>query len=139
MKTYFRSLNGAIAISAIALITEVWRGFLDAMFVFPVDFGDEMIMNLAAVIFTLLFAAWAWSLVVAGRGSRSDLITAFALNGLVLLAIPVSWLFFYCPADCRAGAGIFNLANSLNLIFGLLAAIALGLQFRQDPHLKEIN
>ena len=96
-------------------------------------------MNLAAVIFTLLFAAWAWSLVVAGRGSRSGLITAFALNGLVLLAIPVSWLFFYCPADCRAGAGIFNLANSLNLIFGLLAAIALGFQFRQDPHLKEIN
>ena len=56
---------------------------------------------------------------------------AFGLNALVLLAIPVSWLFFYCPAECQAEAGIFNLANTLNLLFGLLAAVALGIQLRQ--------
>jgi hypothetical protein len=131
MKKWFNSLKGAITLSAIALITEVWRGYLDAMFVFPDDIGDEGLMQLGALIATVLFAAWTWSLVVAGRGSRGGLIAAFALNGIVWLAIPVSWIFFYCPADCQAEAGIFNLANTLNLVFGLLAAISLGLQFRQ--------
>ena len=128
MKNWFTSLSGAIAISVIALLTEAWRGFLDAMFVLPVDYGNEGIMNLAAVIFTMLFGSWAWTLILASRGSRGGLIAAFVINALVLFAIPISWLLVYCPADCRAEAGIFNLANTLNLIFGALAAIALGIQ-----------
>lgn len=128
MKTWFTSLKGAIALSTIALLTEVWRGFLDAMFVLPVDFADEGLMNLAAVFFTLLFSGWAWSLIAAVRGSRTGLLIAFGINALVLLAVPLSWLFFYCPPACRADAGIFNLANTLNLIFGLLAGISLGIQ-----------
>ncbi|MFQ5617125.1 MAG: hypothetical protein ACE5GO_11795 [Anaerolineales bacterium] len=34
---------------------------------------------------------------------------------------------------------IFNLANTLNLLFGLLAAIALGLQFRRGARPEEIS
>lgn len=123
------SLKGGVALSVAALITELWRGFLDAMFVFPTDIGDPALMQLAAVLFTLLFAGWAWSLVAAAQGSRRGLIAAFALNAFVLLAIPVSWLFFYCPAACRAEAGVFNLANTLNLVFGALAAVSLGAGF----------
>ena len=129
MKNRFISLKGAVTLSTIALITEIWRGFLDAMFVFPADFASESIMNVAAIIFTLLFVGWAWLLVLTARGSRVGLIANFALNVIVVLAIPVSWLFFYCPSTCRADAGIFfNLANSLNLIFGVLASISLGIQ-----------
>ena len=130
MKTWFTSLNGALALSTIALVTEAWRGFLDAMFVLPIDIGDPGLMNLAAVIFTILFGGWAWALIAAWQGSRRALLAAFILNALVLLAIPISWLFVYCPASCRATAGVFNLANSLNLIFGILAAISLGFQLR---------
>ena len=136
MKTWFTSLNGALTLSAIALLTEAWRGFLDAMFVFPIDFGDAGLMNLAAVIFTVLFGGWTWALIATWQGSRRGLLAAFILNGLVLLAIPVSWLFFYCPAACRATAGVFNLANSLNLIFGFLAAVSLGLQLRPGAQQK---
>lgn len=139
MKQWFTSLNGAITLSVLALLSEAWRGFLDAMFVFPTDIADEGLMNLAAVIFTLLFGGWAWSLVAASRGSRRGLIAAFVLNLLVLLAIPVSWLFFYCPAACRADAGVFNLANTLNLVLGVLAAVSLGWQLRPSlpPTLAE--
>ena len=135
MKSWFISLKGAVALSAIALITEVWRGFLDAMFVFPTDFANDTFMNGAAIIFTLLFVGWAWLLVLTARGSRKGLIANFVLNVVVVLAIPVSWLFFYCPTACQAEAGIFfNLANSLNLIFGLLASISLGIQiWRGSP------
>jgi hypothetical protein len=135
MIKWFLSLNGAIALSILTLLSQLWRGFLDAMFVLPVDFGDEGTMQLAAVIFTVLFAGWAWALLAAWQGSRRGLIAANLINGLVLLAVPVSWLFVYCPADCRAGAGIFNLANTLNLVLGLLAAVSLALQLRQSPRL----
>lgn len=132
MKNWFTSLNSAIAFSAIALLTEVWRGFLDAMFVFPNDIGEENFMHLAALIYVFLFALWVWSLISAARGSRRGLVAAFAINLLVLLIIPVSTLLFYCPVDCLAEAGwIFSLANSLNLLFGLLAAVALGSQLLQ--------
>ena len=128
MIKWFTSLNGAIALSVLALLTEMWRGFLDAMFVFPEIYGDEGLMNIAAVVFTLLFATWAGTLILAGRGSRGGLIAAFALNALVLFGIPISWLLVYCPDACQAEAGIFNLANTLNLVFGLLAAVSLGIQ-----------
>lgn len=133
MKSLF-TLRAAIVLSTITLLTEMWRGFLDAMFVFPVDFaGNTFFQNLAAVIFTILFSGWAWALISAARGSKAGLVAAFAINVLVLVAIPISWLFVYCPAACRAEAGIFNLANTLNLVFGVLAAISLGMQFRKSP------
>jgi len=128
MKERFFSLDGALTLSVLTLLLQMWRGFLDAMFVLPVDFGNDSYMQLAAIIFTLLFAAWAWAIWLAWRGSRGGLTAAFIINGLVLLVIPVSWLLFYCPATCRADAGIFNLANTLNLVLGLLAGISLAAQ-----------
>jgi hypothetical protein len=134
MKNWFTSLKTTILLSVITLLTEVWRGFLDAMFVLPVDFGDETMLNIAALVFTLLFALWAWFLILAGQGSRRGLIATFVLNAIVLFGIPVSWLFVYCPAACQAEAGIFNLANTLNLVFGILAGISLGVQiWRKAP------
>lgn len=131
MKKWFFSLNGAVTFSLLTLLSHVWRGFLDAMFVFPVDFDDRTIMVLASIIFTLLFASWGWAIFSFWRGSRRGLVAAFAINALVLLAVPVSWLLIYCPAACRTDAGVFNLANTLNLVLGLLTAAALTLQLRQ--------
>lgn len=125
MMKWFLSLRGALVLSLLTLVSQVWRGFLDAMFVMPVEYGDEGTLQLVAVIYTVLFAGWALAIWSAGRGSRRGLVATFVLNGLVLLAIPVGFLLFYCPADCRADAGVFNLVNSLNLVLGLLAGIAL--------------
>jgi hypothetical protein len=106
------------------------------MFVYPVDFGDPGLMHAAAIIASALFTIWAGALFIAWRGSRRALISAFVINLLVLLAVPLSWLFFYCPADCRAQAGaLFNLANTLNLVFGVLAVIGLGLQMLPSSRL----
>lgn len=128
MKEWFFSLKGAVILSVLTLLSHVWRGFLDAMFVLPVDFGDEGALQLAAIIFTLLFAGWGLAVWSAGRGSRRGLMAAFVINGLVLLAIPVGWLIAYCPAECRADAGVFNLANTLNLVLGLLTSVTLAVQ-----------
>jgi hypothetical protein len=128
MKSLIANHNLAIGLTLAALLSEMWRGFLDAMFVLPVDFAEPSMMQLAAVIFTVLFGGWGVALAFAWRGSQSAMIINFGLNLLVLIAIPISWLFIYCTADCRAGAGIFNLANSMNLILGALAAVSVGIQ-----------
>lgn len=128
MKSWFTSLNGAIVLSVVTLLSELWRGFLDAVFVLPVDLPNEALKNLAAVLFTLVFSLWAWSLLSASRGSRKGLIAAFIINAIIWLLTPIGWLVFYCPAACRAEAGIFNLVNTLNLLFGLLSGVALGIQ-----------
>jgi hypothetical protein len=91
-------------------------------------------MQISALVFALLFGGWTWALALAWQGSRRAMIVTFSLNLLVLLAIPVSWLFFYCPAACRADAGIFNLANTLNLFLGVLAAIAMSFHLRRAGH-----
>ena len=131
MKNWFISLNGAVIITALAIFSEAWRAFLDAMFVFPVNFPDPAMGQIAALVFAILFGGWTLALAFAWRGSRKALIVTFALNLLVLLVVPISWLFFYCPAACQADAGIFNLANMLNLILGVLAAMALGIQIQR--------
>jgi hypothetical protein len=131
MKNWLTSRNGAVTITAFAILSEAWRGFLDAMFVFPVDINDPVTMQVSALIFALLFGGWTWALALTWQGNQKAMIVTFGLNLLVLVAIPVSWLFVYCPAACRADAGIFNLANTLNLILGALAAVALSFHLRQ--------
>ena len=128
MKNWFLSLNGAVTITALALFSELWRGFLDAVFVFPFEYPDPLFGQIAAIVFAVLFGGWALALAHAWKGSRKALIITFALNLLVLLMVPVSWLLVYCPAACRAEAGVFNLANTMNLVLGVLAALTLGYQ-----------
>ena len=135
MKNWLTSLNGAVTFSAIAWLTELWRAWLDMLFEYSgggvhaeIDGGSTLVVTL---IYTAVFAGWAYSLHSATRGSRSALIATLILNTLVWLAIPVGWSTVYCTGDCSASAGIlFNLANWLNLIFGLLAAVVLVLQLR---------
>ncbi len=57
---------------------------------------------------------------------------SLVLNTFTWLAIPVAWMTANCTGDCQASAGIlFNTANWLNLIFGLLATLALAFQLRR--------
>lgn len=135
MKEWFVSPRGAALLSLLTLLSHLWRGFLDAMFVLPTDFGAPWMLQLTAVIYTLLFAGWAWAIFGVWQGSRRGLIAASLINALILVAVPVGWLMFYCPAACRASAGVFNLANTLNLLLGLLAVVALALQWRQVPRI----
>lgn len=136
MKNWLTSLNGAVTLSAIAWLTELWRAWLDMLFEYPggfvhaeIDGSSTLVVTL---IYTVVFAGWAYSMHSATPGSRGALIATLLFNTFVWLAIPVAWIAAYCTGDCPAHAGIlFNTANWLNLFFGLLAAVALALQLRQ--------
>ena len=134
MKKWFTSLGGALALTALAWLSELWRAWLDMLFEYPspsiVNAQKDSGITLAiTLIYAAIFAGWAYSMHAATRGSRGALIATFILNALIWLAIPVAWIIAYCTGPCVANAGVFfNLANWLNLILGLLAAVALGLR-----------
>ena len=131
MKSWFTSLNGAIALSVIALLTELWRAFVDFQYEYAQVVTSTAALFLVALLYTALFAGWAWALLRAMRGNRSALLAALIINLLFLLAIPVGTLVAYCPSPCRELWPLMELANWINVLFGLLATVALALQLRQ--------
>jgi len=131
MKSWFTSLNGAITLSVIALLTELWRAFVDFQYEYAEVLNGIGPLLLVTLLYTLLFGSWAWTLLRTMRGSRNALIAALAINLLILLAIPIGALVAYCPSPCRELWPVMELANWINVLFGLLATVALALQLRQ--------
>lgn len=84
MKTWFTSLSGALTLSAIALLTELWRSFVDLLVpVYPYwtePFRGAGMVFLVTMLYTILFAAWGWGLLQALRGGRGALTAAFIIN-----------------------------------------------------------
>jgi hypothetical protein len=134
LKIWFTSLRGAITLSVIALLTELWRAFVDLLVpVYPFwtePFRSAGMVLLVAMLYTVLFAAWAWALLRTLRGGRGALIVAFVINLFFLLAVPLGTLVAYCPSPCPTLWPLMELANWLNLVAGLLAAAAIGLHLR---------
>lgn len=133
MKNWVASLNGAITLSVFALLTELWRAFLDFQHEYSSYLKGQDMILLGTLIYTLFFAGWAWGLLAATRGSRGGLIAALVINLLFLLVIPVGTLVAYCPSPCATLWPLFEIGNWINLIFGLLAAVALALQLTRKP------
>lgn len=131
MKSWFTSIDGAVTLSVIALLTELWRAFVDFQREYSNFLNGTGAVLLGTLLYTALFGGWAWALLRAMRGSRSALIVALIINLLFLLAIPLGTLVAYCPSPCRELWPLMELANWINLLFGLLATVALALQLRQ--------
>jgi len=129
MKTWFTSLNGALALTALAWLSELWRTLIDATQGFYSNATEGSLLVTFTLVYTAVLAGWAYAMHSASRGSRGGLMAALALNALLWLGIAVATPLFYCPGWCSNSA--INTANVLNLILGLLAGVALMLQLTQ--------
>ena len=130
MKSWLISLNGAVTLSGIALLTELWRAFLDFQHEYSNFLTSTGAVLLGTLLYTALFGGCAWALLRAMRGSRSALIAALIINLLFLLVLPVGALIAYCPSPCPELWPLFELADWINLLFGLLATVARAFQLR---------
>jgi hypothetical protein len=128
MKSWFTSLNGAVALSVIAMLTELWRAFVDFQNEYSIFLDGTGAVLIGTLLYTALFGGWAWALLRALRGSRSALIAALIINLLFLLVLPIGSLVAFCPSPCSELWPLMELANWINLLFGLLATAALALQ-----------
>ena len=129
MKNWFTSLNGALALTALAWLSQLWRTLIDATQGFHSNATEGSLLVTFTLAYTAVLAGWAYAMHSASRGSRGGLMAAFALNALFWLAIAVATPLFYCPGWCSSSA--INTANVLNLILGLLAGVALVSQLGQ--------
>lgn len=137
MLAWFTSLNGAITFSIFAFLTMMTRiTFLDAMFVpefrnmLPEDRPASIVLMM--LVYMVFVGGWVWSLLAAARGSRTGLIVSLIYCLFVALGGGLLTLLFLCPTGCAAWP-VGNLIVWANLISGLVASFALGIQFRQTP------
>ena len=131
MKTWFTSLNGAIALSTIALLSLLARTFVDFQFVFTEFASSPGQAALAVLIMTALFGSWFWGLLVAVRGSRRGLMVVLILTLLLPFGEGIATLISFCPSPCPTAWPLMEIANWSNVILGLVAALAVGLHLRQ--------
>lgn len=133
MRNWFTSLNGAITLSLIALLTFLGRGFMDWRYEYPLQDPSGAFDLPGALIYMALAGGWIWGLLSAASGSRRGLIAivAFALVLDVLLALAT--YFIFCPpwTGCEGWPNAW-LWNWANFVTGLLAVIAGVVQLRQD-------
>ncbi len=127
MKNWFSSLDGAITLSVVALLTELWRAFVDFQNEYSNFLSGRAAVLLATLIYTALFAGWAWTLLQAVHGSRGALIAALIINLLFLFVLPVGSLVSFCPSPCSELWPVMELANWINLVLGLLATASVAL------------
>lgn len=128
MNSWFISRNGALVLSALALISELWRAFLDFHWEYSRALGTTGLALLGTLIYTAIFVGWGWAWLRAREGLRRGLIAALVLTLLLTLAIPVGTLVAYCPSSCRSLWPLMELSNWFSLLLGLLATVALAWQ-----------
>lgn len=128
MKNLLNTLAGAVTLAFVHLLLELWRAFMDMVFVLP-DFsgGAAGTVALIGVVYTLVFSGWLLALRQAGGGSRRGVFAAIAFGLLFWIGVDISTIFFYCPGGCEeaffdyatyaailvGGAALFSLARNL--------------------------
>lgn len=137
MKTWFVSLKGAVTLAIVAFATLIARvTFLDALYVpeFRVMFPENQPIGIAVmiVIFVGFIGVWVWSLLAVSRGSRGGLMVIFLYSLFTAIGGGLITLTAFCPIGCAAPP-VGDAVVWANLIFGLAASFALGIQFRQTP------
>jgi hypothetical protein len=130
MKTWFSSHNGAITLSAVALVAFIARSLLDFQFVMPEFFSAMGQVAVSIVIYMAFFGGWLWGLLAAVQGSRRGMIAALIFPMLFGVGLGIGTLVSFCPSPCATAGGLMEITNWTNLITGLLAVIAIASRLR---------
>lgn len=132
MRTWFMSLDGAVALSVITLLTFLARTFgLDAMFVLPNELGvrEDQLVTVALLMLgeMAVFGGWILALLAAVRGRRGGVIAALILSLSTALFSLYSVLVFCAGKGCAVWP-VGNITLWAAVITGLAASLALGRQ-----------
>jgi hypothetical protein len=97
MKTWFRSSDGVVLFSFLAVLSLLFRSYFDTAYILPEDysgFGSNFSI-LWFLGYTAIIGGWIWGLVAAGKDSRGGLITLLIYSTVVALSFgAVSLLAF---------------------------------------------
>jgi hypothetical protein len=128
MLDWLTSLNVAVAISTLALLSMIGRLLVEYTYIF-VDRTSQTMVGISTLLYLTIFGIWIWSLLLAAEGSTVGLIALLILNGLGFLAGGVySLLSNPNPPPPSQVASLYTIAAWANLALGLLAAVVVLLQ-----------
>lgn len=133
MQKWFMSLNGAITLSILAWLTLLACSFLFALFVASDEMGireDHPVTVALLIVWEMaVFGGWVWALLASIRGSRGGMIVAliFSLLSVFLGGFTLS---VFCAGKGCAAYPVGNIIVWAELVTGLAASVALGLQLR---------
>ncbi|MBI2862465.1 MAG: hypothetical protein HYX89_06575 [Chloroflexi bacterium] len=135
MISWFTSLNGAITLSLVALLTFVGRTFVDYQYVYPEFFPSPGQALVSITINVALVGGWIWALLAVASGKRGGLIAVLLFALLLSVGFGVATLVAFCPSPCPTAWPLGEVANWINLIAGVVAAVAVGLQLRASSQM----
>jgi heme/copper-type cytochrome/quinol oxidase subunit 3 len=97
MMKWFRSSNGVVLLSFLALISLLFRSYVDTAYILPEDYSG-LGNNFAIWWFfgyTAVIGGWIWALVATGKDSRGGMITLLVYSIVLALVFgAVSLLIF---------------------------------------------
>jgi len=126
MRSWFVSLDGALVISGVALLSLLWRSLLDIRYVLTEDMPNAGKGIVAAWTLSIaaLVGGWIWALLAGQAGARGGLIVLFALALITGLYGLASLLAFRPIMPSAKPMG--EIALWSNLLTGVLATISVG-------------
>lgn len=128
MLDWLTSLNVAVAISTLALLSMIGRLLVEYTYIFA-DRTSQTMVGISTLLYMTAFGIWIWALLLAAEGSTVGLIALLVLNGLGFLAGGVySLLSKPNPPLPPQVSSLYYIAAWANLTLGLLAAVVVLLQ-----------
>ena len=126
MKTWFTSLNGAITLSALALLSFIGFAFIVARYYLEKWIpGDDAAM-VETIVLLLIIGGWLRALFVAAGGRRGGLTALFAFSVLVtLIALYDMQFVLYAQISWPE-----QLMVVVMLIVGVIVTAAMGVHLR---------
>ncbi len=128
--SWFRSLNGVVTLSYLALLSLLLRSYADTAFILEEDFSDLGRGFVVAWIvgFTAIIGGWIWALAASAKGSRKSV-----------------YLLLVYAFTCATWFGVGSLIAFANfveeivlfgssLILGIIAFISVWLHLRDRRH-----
>jgi hypothetical protein len=118
---WFRSSNGVVMLSFLALLSLLFRSYMDTAYIFPGDYSGFG-TNFSILWFfgyTVILGGWIWALVAVGKDSRGGLIT------LLVYAIVVALFFGAVSLLVFVSYPVEILIYGSNFLFGSIAFISM--------------
>lgn len=129
LRAGFLSLNGAVTLSALALVVLLWGTFLDWHLIFTEFELGVTLAGLTALGYAAFFGGWIWSLLAAVGGSRRGLM-GLLVYAILLVLYAILDLIVYCPTSC-ATVWWYYILNWSNLALGSSVIFAVAMQVRR--------
>ena len=123
---WFRSSNGAVLLSFLAMLSLLFRSYIDTAYILPGDYSGFG-TNFSILWFfgyTAILGGWIWALIAAGKDSRGGLITSLVYSIIVALIFGAISLLVFVSYPVEI------LVYGANFLFGSIAFVSILFRLR---------